>query len=132
MFNFNEMYTDNTIMTFGKYKFHSLCRVPAQYLLQLHEQKYPNKELMQYIEDNMSIILAKKEGKIKAPILLKPCNKITYSNEKDAKFELKKIRQNIQEHKKPERCYECEKCGGWHLTSIPYERWEIIKRGDVK
>ncbi len=51
-------------------------------------------------------------------------DKVIYPSEKDAKHEINKIKSYMQGGKKPERAYECEKCGGWHLTSIPHEQWE--------
>jgi uncharacterized protein YjhX (UPF0386 family) len=42
-----------------------------------------------------------------------------------------KARESVQENKKPVRAYECEKCSGWHLTSIPHERWEKIKEKNI-
>lgn len=121
------MYTDETPLTFGKHKFVRLCRVPAEYLLNIYKTKnIKDKELIDYIEKNLEKIIARQEGKIIAPKLEKTCEKITYISEKDAKFEINKIREKEQEHKKPVRAYECQKCGGWHLTSIPFEKWEKL------
>ncbi|MGZ4056367.1 MAG: hypothetical protein ACXVDZ_18260 [Bacteroidia bacterium] len=121
------MYTDETLLTFGKHKFVRLCRVPADYLLNIYKDKNcQDKELLLYIENNLNKIKARQEGKIVVPELKKVCEKITYISEKDAKHEIKKIREKEQEHKKPVRSYGCEKCGGWHLTSIPFEEWEKI------
>ncbi len=140
------MYTDDTILTFGKYKFIKLCRVPADYLLAFHKQYNPNhkkanKELFEYIENNLEKIKARQEGKIISPpleigykttgrfvqLVCKDSNKIIFPSEKDAKHEIRRIQNLEQENKKPVRAYECEKCGGWHLTSISFERWEKLK-----
>lgn len=121
------MYTDKTPLTFGKYKFVQLCRVPAEYLLNIYNAKNSkDKELIEYIENNLEKIKARQEGKIITPELKKVCEKITYVSEKDAKYEINKIREKEQEHKKPVRAYECVKCSGWHLTSIPFEQWEKV------
>ena len=45
---------------------------------------------------------------------------------------MQNIEKKVPEFKKPVRAYSCQKCGGWHLTSVPYERWEVsFKRADV-
>lgn len=61
------MYTDETILTWGEHKFTSLCRVPADYLLKLYYNQHYDTELMKYVEDNLERIIARKEGKPKAP-----------------------------------------------------------------
>jgi hypothetical protein len=63
------MNTDETFLMWGKYKFTKLCRVPADYLLQLYEEKNRDKELMKYIKYNMKKIIARKEGKLETPPL---------------------------------------------------------------
>lgn len=51
------MYADDTILTRGKYKFTSLCRVPPEYLLNLYAKKNKaNPELYEYVEKNLSLI----------------------------------------------------------------------------
>lgn len=60
------------------------------------------------------------------------CDKIAYYCKKVANDALKIIRETEQDHKKPVRSYECEKCSQWHLTSIPYETWKEMKRKAVK
>lgn len=123
------MYTDDTILTVGKYKFVRLSRVPPEYIIKLYETKgYPNQELKEYIEANIEKIKARQAGLIPTPEIELPCEKITYASEKIAKDSLHFIQALKQEHKKPVQAYECAKCGGWHLTSIPYEEWE--KRSD--
>ncbi len=123
------MFTDDSLITFGQYKFTKLCRVPAEYLLELFAKKNykKNKELLEYIEANLEKIKARKEGKIISPEFKYPCEKQIFASEKSAKEEINRIHGLNQENKKPVRVYECEKCGAWHLTSIPYERWEKIK-----
>lgn len=120
------MYDDNTILSFGKYKFTALCRVPSDYLLRIYKSgHYTNlsPELKEYIESNIEVILLRKQGIISPALFEFPCLKTTYPTENDAKKVLKQVRQIIQKHKKPIRAYACEKCGGWHLTSMPLEVW---------
>jgi uncharacterized protein (DUF3820 family) len=52
-----EVLTDETIMTFGKYKGQKLCNIPDSYLIWLHSQltspganRYGNAPLIQYIQ----------------------------------------------------------------------------------
>ena len=134
------MYTDETILTWGEHKFTSLCRVPADYLLKLYYNHHQDKELMKYVEDNLEKIIARKEGRLKAPpigldfkvkgekvqIICPDTNKIVLISEKAAKAELKRIHNFKNHDKKPTRAYECEKCGGWHLTSLAFEDFEKI------
>jgi uncharacterized protein (DUF3820 family) len=108
-------YTDDTPILFGKYKFTRLSRVPAEYLLTLLKNKCPDKDIITYIEQNIESIKARLN--IEVPPLELPCDKVIYVNEKEAKLHLSNIRSKEQDHKKPIRAYECEKCGGWHLTS---------------
>lgn len=125
------MYTDDTLLTFGKYKFVRLSRVPPEYLLKMYENKgYVNPELKEYIESNVEKIIARRDGIIPTPNIERVCEKLTFASEKIAKANLRDIATVKQEHKKPVRVYECEKCGGWHLTSLSYEVWE--KRNEDK
>ena len=118
------MYDDNTILTSGKYKFTRLCRVPPDYLLNIYKDKNcPDKELIEYIKDNMQKIMDRKLGRVVAPELTRVCDKIVFPTERDAKFEINRIKNLEQENKKPVRAYECERCSAWHLTSIPHEEW---------
>lgn len=133
------MFTDDTLLTFGKYKFVRLCRVPPEYLLNLYENRSQSarevlltasqqqgKELMDYIVANLEKIQARQRGEIEAPELELVCEKVQYPTQKAAKAELKRIAAREQQHRKPTRTYECGKCGAWHLTSMPMERWEML------
>jgi len=106
----------------------------------MYENNHPDKELMKYVGDNLEKIIARKEGKLQAPpiglnfkvkgtrvqIVCPDTNKIILVSEKEAKAEIRRI-QNLGSHeKKPTRVYECEKCGGRHLTSTAFEVHEKI------
>lgn len=111
-------YTDYTILTFGKYKFTRLDRVPADYLLKIYENKNKsNQDLYNYVAENLEKIIMRESGIIESPTLNSPCKKITYLNKKDANTVLAQIATTNQTHKKPIRSYECPLCSGWHLTS---------------
>lgn len=54
------VYTDETLMPFGKYKGIKLCNVPASYLLWLHDTGKAFGELNIYIKDNLSVLRQEK------------------------------------------------------------------------
>lgn len=53
--------TDESVITFGKYKGEKLANVPASYLLWLYESDKSYGELRAYIRDNMDSIKAEIE-----------------------------------------------------------------------
>ena len=55
------------------------------------------------------------------------CNRYAYPSKKAAKRHLKEISKKEQKHKKPERTYDCEFCGFWHLTSSPSRKYETFE-----
>lgn len=116
-------YTDNTIITKGKYKFTKLCRVPPQYLIDLfnHGDK-TDPELYDYVKENAVQILLRLNGQLRTPKFI-TCQKITFPTQKDAKKELRRIAET-KSKTKPQREYECVKCGGWHLTSKTVEEFK--------
>jgi uncharacterized protein (DUF3820 family) len=135
------MYTDTSILTFGKYRFKKLRDIPASYLINIYNDKGINKpELREYIERNIDRLKAEAGGmdiiqgiKIKKPEVKKPevikiatfvCDKVTFATEKIAKSRLREINNARGNNKKPVRAYECEICGGWHHTSIPFEKFK--------
>ena len=48
--------TDESPMPFGKHKNKKMIDVPASYLLFLFEENKCNKEVKEYIEDNMDVL----------------------------------------------------------------------------
>ncbi len=119
------MYNDDTILIAGKYKFTKLIRVPAEYLLKVYSSgNKSDKELFEYVQNNLETIIARKEGRIPTSHLKPLCDKQAYVSKKVANLHLSVISKKEQDHKKPVRSYECDKCGAWHVTSIPYEHWE--------
>lgn len=124
--DFNQPYTDDTILTDGPHKFTRLIRVPPAYLLEvLKNRAYADKRLLAYIEKNLETIKARDEGKVAIPRLI-VCKKTTYPSEEAAKEALRNIQSKSQgqDQKRPFRCYECNKCSGWHLTSLPLRKWK--------
>lgn len=49
----DEIYTDSTLMPFGKYDGVKLANVPASYLLWLHRSGCSDPKLKVYIEENL-------------------------------------------------------------------------------
>lgn len=144
------VYTAETVLKFGKYKRCKLGDVPQEYLRQIYACKHPDADLIQYIAINLphltSRIITNRSITAKSAVpqtnfekdisarlygktvmlVCKDTDKIIFVTEKDAKYEIRRAAGNMQSNKKPVRTYECEKCGGWHLTSIPHEKWEIL------
>ncbi|GAB3226293.1 hypothetical protein GCM10027423_63100 [Spirosoma arcticum] len=125
------MYTDETILAKGRYKFTALCRVPADYLLNQYKNYRPNnlewdRDLVVYVEDNLERIYARLEGRTEAPRLDWPCSKITYIDKQEANSALHKIQAFSNAVTLPVRSYECSRCGFWHLTSKSKEEYEQL------
>ena len=51
-----EKLTDQSKMSFGKYKDHKLANVPPDYLLWIYDNYDLKPELKAYINDNMSVL----------------------------------------------------------------------------
>lgn len=47
---------DDSPMPFGKYKGDKMANVPASYLMWLYDENKCNKEVRDYIEDNLDVI----------------------------------------------------------------------------
>ncbi|WPU99056.1 hypothetical protein SNE26_23880 [Mucilaginibacter sp. cycad4] len=118
------MYTDQTILSKGKYRFTALCRVPPAYLLNILQKKNKSDfELYEYVERNLSAIESRQNGSAQSPELILECSKVVYHSEKAAKAALQKIRNDDHDHIKPIRAYECQLCGGYHLTSWSVQQY---------
>ena len=117
------MYTDNTILSKGRYKFTALCRVPPKYLLNiLNSKNRSDPELYQYVSDNLEVIRLRLNGDTPPIELMLPCRKAAFYSEKAAKTALAQIRETDDRcQKKPIRAYECDICGSFHLTSWSIE-----------
>ena len=50
------MFTDESLMPFGKFKGNRLVDVPARYLLYLHRESIAKGDLKAYIEDNLEVL----------------------------------------------------------------------------
>ncbi len=52
----NNMLNDDSYMLFGKYKGIKMANVPADYLLWLYDNNKCNKDVKDYIEDNLDVL----------------------------------------------------------------------------
>lgn len=48
--------TDQSIMSFGKYKGHKLANVPPDYLIFIHREYELKPDLKAYIDNNMAVL----------------------------------------------------------------------------
>jgi uncharacterized protein (DUF3820 family) len=48
--------TDNSPMPFGKHKGEKMANVPAAYLMWLYDENKCNREVREYIEDNLDVL----------------------------------------------------------------------------
>lgn len=139
------VYDDNTIKCDGKYAGFKLSEIPATYLISVigieRGHRLYDQNLLDYINNNISNIkdrlLFERQFNIKKQqsiiynepkFKIRPSgkrvrlacpitNKYVYITEREAKDEIRRIAQSYGSKKKPHRCYECEHCNGWHLTS---------------
>ncbi len=116
------MYTDDSILTWGKWKYTALKRISPDWLLGIRKnlQSCHDRELLQYIEGNVEKIQDRKMGVLETDEMENVCRKTLYHTQQAAKKAIGKIRakHSINSgHIVPSRAYECEKCGYWHLTS---------------
>jgi hypothetical protein len=121
---------DNSILEFGKYRGKKISTLSTVYLNGLYGSFKTNgeqPELVKYLEKYFNIlqvpskiekpsIITIKQVRNKTEMFCNIENKIMYVTEKDAKSELRRI-ANTDSPKKPIKTYECNSCGGFHLTS---------------
>jgi uncharacterized protein (DUF3820 family) len=115
--NLEQPYYDTSLFPFkGKYYLKMLKNVPTAFLLSLYNrpERTGDLGLDEYIASNL-------EKLSKAPVVsvIDPsnCAKIRFTTLEEATHYINQAKEVEQEHKKPTRAYNCEKCGLWHLTS---------------
>ena len=118
------MITEESIMQFGKYKGKPLNTISDIYLKNFLRSNHYNgchgelKELLDYLETKYGILTkASEEFEESINLVLNMCPKEVFTTESDARYRLKYINSFKSTHKLPQRVYQYEKCGFWHLTS---------------
>lgn len=116
------MYHDSSVLTKGPYKFKQFKNVPLSFFMNLYNNHpFEDQELLQYIQKR------KTEGNIEGqknnPVI---CDKYSFPSKETAKDRLNFLLSLHDNVKKPTRAYECEICGGWHLTSMPLSEYKTI------
>lgn len=107
-----------------------LSDIPSAVLLERYNNgqlEKSNKKLWAYVSLNKSRLEESVKYEKKEPEEYVGCRKYTYASKKIAMEVVRNARDHKQKNKKPVRAYECNLCGGWHLTSIPYEEWNKRK-----
>ena len=133
-------YNYETVLGYGEYKNRMLKNIPCTWFRHILKSGHSDKILLQFINENLNDISYCDKLNIKhnnrrddvIPIktdfgckligknLVITCpvtDKVVFIDEFDAKKEITKLKFLNSGNKKPHRCYECEYCGGWHLTS---------------
>jgi uncharacterized protein (DUF3820 family) len=59
-------FTDESIMTFGKYKGEKMANIPAEYLIWLYENSNIFGEIKEYIKENLDVLKSEIEYKNKS------------------------------------------------------------------
>ena len=120
------MYTDETVLNWGRHKLFKLIDVPKEYLINFYNNKsYYNDQLKEYVETNIESIRERIPPKIPPKKILQICHEAPFPTKQDAKYELKKIqRSGYKGFDVPIRTYECKVCGAWHITSEPVEKFK--------
>jgi uncharacterized protein (DUF3820 family)/uncharacterized protein YlaI len=120
------MYTDETVLDYGKYKGKMLKDIPKDYFVNVYiSGGDEHAKLKMYIEANLQkfpglTTIAWFNKKQDVMVEFK-CNKRTYPTKKSAMDSIV-IPKTKSNRPVPIRAYECPECSGWHLTSKEYER----------
>lgn len=127
------MYTEDTVLSYGKYKGKMIKDIPKDYMINVHiTGGEEHAELKKYIEANLDKypglpFLSWFNKKSYVMVTLK-CTKRTYPTKKSAMDSIVKPKSKTDK-KAPIRAYECPICSGWHLTSKPDRRFEKESSG---
>jgi hypothetical protein len=112
---------DTLIKTKGK--FVALKRLEQKTLLNLYKNGGFSKEVKEYVKENIDKY---SHPDYKPESFYFPCEKLTYLTKEEANRIINSI--NNKNHKVPERSYECQRCGFWHLTSKSKEEYTQLKK----
>jgi hypothetical protein len=121
------MYTDETILSYGRYKDKMLKDIPREYFINVYKSAgEEHAVLKQYVDANkekypeLAIFFLRNNA---VPPVTFICNKRTYPTRKAA---MDSIVKPTSKPKRPVpiRAYECPECSGWHLTSKEIEKFK--------
>lgn len=125
------MYNENSILVTGPYKHKKLKDIPVKYFQNIYKNSSHDVELNKWVKENIHrIVSGNWDLPEPTPIYQEYqdpqiCNKLYFCDEKTAKEYLRtRKKKRRQTTGLPVRCYECPKCGAWHLTSIPIDEWK--------
>lgn len=126
------MYSKETLMRYGKYRMYKSAEVPKEYLTRIYASgQFPDAELIEYLKTHkeelgLSSFYRKFSDKRPDSKKSKKCEKVAYFNEQWARNALSLMESGGKRRPKrfKLRCYYCEKCGFWHLTSMSQEVWQ--------
>ena len=131
---FQKMYTQETVLRYGKYRKFKLADVPLEYLYEIYKSKsWPDPALHEYLETHFVKLGFFKDIKVNGQKTtttlfrkkIYSCDKETYANEKWARIALDSQNRHVNGPKRSKmRCYYCDRCGLWHLTSMSQEVWQ--------
>lgn len=126
------MYSEDSILRYGKYRSYRLAEVPASYLQAVYlSRSWPDPDLYAYVESHaeqigVSTIVEdqkrKKQPGPASPRRKKFCDKVAYPTEQWARQALDAM--NVRSRRFRMRCYYCDQCNLWHLTSMSLEVWQ--------
>ena len=116
-------YTEDTVLTYGKYKLIPLKNVPPKYLYAILTNKSHDPLLNAYVEKHQEEIKKNHFKVLQAGPVKFKCSKETFATEALAKERVKAFKsRTFASGVKPHRVYYCSKCSGWHHTSQSVEQ----------
>ena len=129
------MYTQETILRYGKYRKFKLADVPVEYLYEVYRAKsWPDQSLIEYLETHYAQLgfftnIKDDSQKLPAPVPGTKkkflCDKAAYATEQWARKVMDSQNRHPNGPKRArQRCYYCDNCGLWHLTSMSQEVWQ--------
>jgi hypothetical protein len=105
-------YNDNTVWTEAGHRFKLLKNVPIRYLINV-ANNYPKGEKKDAL---LGYIKTRADRPPELPVIT-PCFKCRFISKESAQKAINRISQTVNDGRRPVRCYQCNICSFWHLTS---------------